>query len=442
MSRHSQDLTVDCDNVFNIEPKPNSTLRQENESFYITNEQNFKTVARLQQQLDDRSQQMLQKESILESVTAEKKTLLHSLEAARKETVKKGHELETVRGETSQLRSNLGWLQQFLFEMQPMVKETSCKHLDDVFGSMYAIIESHFGGDVDQAILADSNCWDRIRYHPFVKDAIPLPQSNSTPAKQMRIAAILAICADALSRHVFQSTYLLNESTELSDLMNELCAEEPSKEWFLRSALLTILPRKQRENGKVWADRAVDAVMACVRPILPKEKQKNFHSTLQNICGKACDIWIQFQGVNGKIVSTMEISDADEWKPLSPPSSKTRPGRQKKAGNAQRPDGDSKEPSQAQSQPNGDDDDVGVVVWPAFLFRKNRNERVELLREGFVVTEAQMREARYEEPATRLGKRRVMRLKARSLSMSSKNGEANTGRGFLSPKDGGGSTGD
>ncbi|CAM1510721.1 Fc.00g010560.m01.CDS01 [Cosmosporella sp. VM-42] len=431
----------------------NSELREDNERFQGAYSQHCKTVSRLQQQLDDQTHQ-------LEETTNRIKRFQDSLVAAKKATGDKVKELERSKKEALRLRSNLDQVRPFVFKMKQAEEETmyaipptfsllithydgSRKQLNDIFEAIYTLVDDCLGGSLEEAVLTNSSNWNKIRRHESVDDIIPLPLTNSAMAKQMRIAAILAICANALSRHVFQSTYILKTSNELSNLMTELSEVGREQELFLRSVLLSVWSDKQRENGRIWADQAVTDVVSNVKSILPKARLEDFASSLKNIYRNACDTWLHLQQLDGKVESVMYMSEEAGWVALfsALPVNKV----QGQKSNGDRPaDGDSEQPVQAQPLSKGDGKDAVAIIWPAFLFRTIKDGSVRILRDGLVLQEEQIRAGRDEEAAMLMqGTRRMARLnrRSRTLSMSAKSDDKNAERAFLTSGNGDGEGG-
>jgi len=102
------------------------------------------------------------------------------------------------------------------------------------------LAETTFSQDLEEKVLADSSCWSNLRGSEYLKHAvqIPLPQSNSQAAKQMRIAAVIAVLSRSLHRHVFRPLYIFAEDADLTDVLRELECANPAQEMHARSTLL------------------------------------------------------------------------------------------------------------------------------------------------------------------------------------------------------------
>lgn len=209
--------------------------------------------------------------------------------------------------------------QETLYVVLPMVSkffslEYSHRELQSIFESVYGIAERFFGNDLDETVFADHGRWVGMRK----KQPIPMPLSNSPAAKQMRMAAVLGICAQLLSKYIFQPTYLLNDSS-LSNLIVEISEVDPDTELYLRSVLLPIHPNKQEKNAKARIGHVVANVVQYAGPMLSEESEEEFRSSLTNVCKTICDQWMDFQKLEAQVEPTFEADDEDDWSLLPPP---------------------------------------------------------------------------------------------------------------------------
>lgn len=193
-------------------------------------------------------------------------------------------------------------------------REYSHQELQSIFQSVYRVTERFFGNDLDETVFADHGRWAVMRK----KQPIPMPLSNSPAAKQMRVAAVLGICAQLLSKHIFQPTYLLNDNS-LSNLIVEISEVDPDTELYLRSVLLPIHPNKQEKNAKARIGHVVASVVQYAGPMLSEESEEEFRVSLTNICKTICEKWMDFQKLEAQVESTFEAGDEDDWSLLPPP---------------------------------------------------------------------------------------------------------------------------
>lgn len=65
-----------------------------------------------------------------------------------------------------------------------------------------------------------------LRDNPTIHRSIPLPPSNLTPAKSIRVAAGLSVYASALAKHIVRPTYILRDEEAL-ETFAELTRHDP-----------------------------------------------------------------------------------------------------------------------------------------------------------------------------------------------------------------------
>lgn len=167
------------------------------------------------------------------------------------------------------------------------------------------LVESQFSQDLDESVLADDSCWHNLRSSEHLKgpQPFPLPRSNSPAAKQMRIAAVLAVLSRTLHKHLFRPTYLLDHEADapLTQLLRELEDANPAQEIHARSTLLAVLPQRQQSSAKKRVQSVVREVSWLVQHLLSALQYDTFCTGLEAICARACTQWMRIQEAQMKI---------------------------------------------------------------------------------------------------------------------------------------------
>lgn len=117
-----------------------------------------------------------------------------------------------------------------------------------MFKLVHGLVVDFFGHDLENSAFQDHANWEILRNHDLLKRIVPLPLSNTTAAKDMRVAALIGICAESMSRHIFQSTYLL-DGNQLHELVDALQSNDWHQGSYLRSVLLRSLVKEQKNNS-------------------------------------------------------------------------------------------------------------------------------------------------------------------------------------------------
>lgn len=175
--------------------------------------------------------------------------------------------------------------------------------MDTIWVSVLDLAEKHFSADLDDTVLRDSSCWTNLRSSDYLKHAvrIPLPPSNTTVAKQMRIAAVLAVLSRALTKHIFRPTYLIENDAELTRALKDLEADNPAQELHARSTLLAILPDREKRNAARRVKSVVREVSYLVQHLLSALQYEAFCTALEASCELACRQWRRIQGATMKV---------------------------------------------------------------------------------------------------------------------------------------------
>jgi hypothetical protein len=87
--------------------------------------------------------------------------------------------------------------------------------------------------------------WSGFKDEEKLGGKIPIPQSNTVDAKNMRVAAILAILARSVDRNIFQPTYHLDFNSGLRELFVQQAAKNSKRESCCRAFLLPMFPQYQ-----------------------------------------------------------------------------------------------------------------------------------------------------------------------------------------------------
>ncbi|KAK1834516.1 hypothetical protein QBC39DRAFT_369022 [Podospora conica] len=372
-------------------------------------------------------------------------------------------QLNAVQDAHKDVSRRLERLESFSVRMLPT---SECKGLDALYNKARDFAESVFGVDFPEEIIKNSGLWEGFKDHKWCK-GITVIRDNTQVAKQMRVAAALAILSRELSASIFQATYSLGESGELSALLNQIADETPEVECYLRSVLLAATPKfVYDENGEEWARKAVEHLMAIMKPLFRKgSAQEKLQHGLEDVCDQALTVWRIAQQVEGRIVVDFELGyDDGEMQPqtldfklatLSEPVGRKpqqNGGPYPPQANGGQANGTGKKAQNKPPPVETSPPDPYVVVWPEFY--AITNDQTDVLSPARVVSQAQLKEAKKEElnnhskRASRQVQRRRTMSKSESVgSPGGSNGDVSassptTSKSFLPQRGGGGHAND
>lgn len=324
------------------------------------------------------------------------------------------------------------------------------------------LAEEFFGVDFSDPILEDTAAWERIRGHEAVR-GIPLPKTNTTTAKQLRVAAVVAILSTELTQLIYRPVYLRGQAEEgLTEFLASLAVVDDEQETYLRSVLLrAAMKLPQHSAGSERVEQVSKTLLRLLVTVFDKpDHSKKFAATLRQFCGNSYNIWQGIQKFEEKVEPIREfyVEGADYWeafslssKDRSTSTSATSNQKPHQNGSSSTPGGSSAKKNQtkpsSQTPTSTEHDFSTVVVWPAFV--ADEDVAPELLVRGHVLTNSQL-QAGWEEEATRpaaISRRSTGRAARRGTMSGSEeavNGSASVGsasKPFLSSKPGGGSRG-
>lgn len=146
------------------------------------------------------------------------------------------------------------------------------------------------------------NDWAELRDDTIFKLQIPLPQSNSGAAKEMRIAMVIGVLARLVDKYIFQPTYVLGDSSGLRDLLLRQAVVDDKKETFARRMLLSMFPEEQEAEAKIRRDWVIqDLVEDVLVHFLDPENIREFEKELENVVVQAQECWRTVQYCNQRL---------------------------------------------------------------------------------------------------------------------------------------------
>jgi len=163
-----------------------------------------------------------------------------------------------------------------------------------------------------------SKTWNHLRKPKLFQHHVSLPQTNSMPTKQMRIAVILAILTRSIDRHVFNSTYLLKEESGVREVLLRQAVHNSKKESFCRALLLSMFPDEQKEAAGQRMKQVIQDIMWNVEELLPSATTKTFQSDLEWFIWRACNTWVIMQHIRKRFEPSFELVRLKdfEWQTL------------------------------------------------------------------------------------------------------------------------------
>lgn len=294
-----------------------------------------------------------------------------------------------------------------------------------MFSLARKLAEDYFAVGLSPEITSNSVPWTKIKKHPAVIGNIPLPLSDTPTAKQMRIAAFLAILAHEMRTHIFQPIYLLRDNTGLHKIMDDLNeAEDNEREAHLRSVILRLsecYPKTADAIATAHVKATMNSVSDSVLGLIPKESQDNFKASLHSLCTESCEHWRFIQRLDGKIDPDFDVDQARALFPYVPESTPRKSNNPLPTG---RPNGanlSANSKSNSTKKPNTTADPQtpaetltgAVVVWPSFY--NASTPALETLVQGYFLTGSQVAVATSEEKAEpQTGPRRTQRMESRT----------------------------
>ncbi|KAH8912718.1 hypothetical protein BR93DRAFT_857816, partial [Coniochaeta sp. PMI_546] len=395
-------------------------------------------------QAEVNAEEILALKSTIEERIAELRNLkdeLTRMTSTAEEARTRGDSLETELKDMSaqdleSMNARLIELDSYRVSLRSETEDTYVQILDTIWTSIAGLVETQFRQDLDHSVLTDDSCWANLRQSEYLKHArqIPLPQSNSPAAKQMRVAAVLAVLSRALHRYIFRPVYLTENGAGDEGIVNMLRAiacDNAVREEHTRATLLAMLPDKQKAAAAKRVSIVVREVSWSVQHLLSALQYEAFCTGLETACKLACVQWMRIQAARMKIEPYFGPPYDDyDWQVLPLPAFEgtdecihLHGEGDDQEGAAVLDDTDDEDQKSYRSSPrppnsyDGDSevapDEIMLVVWPSMCALENGE--LESITQGLVISKDQVRAA-LDEVRGR-GRQRPMTRRARTLSM-------------------------
>lgn len=238
---------------------------------------------------------------------------------------------------------------------------------------------------------------------------VPLPTSNSAHAKRMRVIASLIIYAQALSKHVFRPTYIIqNNHDELDQMLDSLARESPLHEAYVRAVLLRTSSDSREMHRETCSTAVASDVTGVIAGWLSASERESFHSAVKRLSKDACEGWEYVQRLVDRVSPSFVFELSEDWQRLPSP---TQPIVQNGAAQEEEPlvltEAErlqiTNEEERTQQQPSRpilvEKSDVISIIWPAFFASspsQTDDEALDRLHCGYALTRVDVEDAEAE----------------------------------------------
>lgn len=266
--------------------------------------------------------------------------------------------------------------------------------MNGLYERAYKLASTYCGDNLDQNLLFSAASWEELRLcKPITR--LPMPVSNSPMARTMRIAAALTIISNILCEQVFRSDYILKASNELSDILDDLLDQDPTREQHIRAELVALCPEKQKANGLARIESAVVDIFTSCRVLVLEDKQPEFRTALESLCRHAASQWFHLQRLRQRLEYSFKPGAEDQWRMLpllvDPSTALTAQSSTIQDAKAQNKDASRKRGVPARVNASK----IQFVVWPGFLLIDK--DEYDVVCEGVGLCQSQVEAAVKEE---------------------------------------------
>lgn len=133
--------------------------------------------------------------------------------------------------------------------------------------------------------------WATYEQKSGLSDVLPLPQSNSEAAIQVRCVAISAYLARIFVRDLLQPTYFLPSESNIRGLLTRQAYDNPAKATAFRASLQALLPEAQEKAIDERTKVACNTIATLTNGLLPGNEDMQYRSQLQSLAEEASQVW-------------------------------------------------------------------------------------------------------------------------------------------------------
>ncbi|CAG9956024.1 unnamed protein product [Clonostachys rosea f. rosea IK726] len=281
---------------------------------------------------------------------------------------KEQFERQNVQDEVNRLTS----FSASMVEYDEVKRDTFHAELERIFNIAYDLAARFLFQDIDMTNVTSMD-WSRMREAVLYSSSLPLPMSNTVPAKHMRFAVGLSVLAYWLTKHVFQPIYISEDQDETARLLTKI--ENRDQEVHVRSVLLQI---QDKACGQTRANKAAQEVLKSIKPFVPSLLFGQCEEEIEKVCTQALDVWSSVQHLTELVVANFKptMAPTEEGLDLPEPPSKTQATREasrkgdgpNKGGPSQPKSGGTQNQTRASpdsSAPSSSEEAV-YHIWPEF----------------------------------------------------------------------------
>ncbi|KAL5340245.1 hypothetical protein BJX70DRAFT_407541 [Aspergillus crustosus] len=250
-----------------------------------------------QQDIDGLQQKVKEKDVLIGKIKASHSENLKRLRAAEGRVDEAENAKSTLNASLQETRALLDQIEGYATKPLDYDEDAMADAFIDLWKYAITEIHSHLIKDLSEGILRDRSIWDTFKRQSnlAVEHHVPLPQSNSLAAKQMRLAIFLAILAREVDKQIFQPTYIVPEDAGIRDILANLAASDNERESFCRSILLSINPEVQNTALLSRIQAVIRNASSYLYGMLPDDQFDQLRASIGKIVERAVSVWNPLQ---------------------------------------------------------------------------------------------------------------------------------------------------
>ncbi|RDW80418.1 hypothetical protein BP5796_05116 [Coleophoma crateriformis] len=222
-------------------------------------------------------------------------------------------EKSNLSAELQKMKEELALFRSYTKHLHSNDVNTYTKQFEGLWESARKLVAACFVKDLPEVTIQTPNAWKDFKERAKLPQEIPMPRSNSRPAKQMRSAAVLAVLARLLNQYIFTPTYVLQEDKDLREVLLHEAEVKPDRESLCRGLLLTMSANKPFEAEDERVGTVVRDVTWVLQALVQGTVWDKFREDLKVLVEKAVRGWSDVQRHKERFEPNIDLRSLVGW---------------------------------------------------------------------------------------------------------------------------------
>ncbi|KAJ5659849.1 hypothetical protein N7507_006300 [Penicillium longicatenatum] len=307
-------------------------LRQQINSLKSSHSLELSKVSQSAKKINELEQSSKEKDKTIDKMKTAGSNLKTMLSSAQQKEKELEAEKTALKKELQASQGRLRTLESFTVQQLELDERSISTNFSELWAFSLSEMFTALREDLDETVLKDKSIWEKLRKEiaRFAVQYFPLVPSNSSEAKGMRLAMILAILSREICKNIFQPNYILPEDSAIHGILSRLAENNTEKESFYRRVLLSIDENAGEKILQTRIQTVVRNMSSLLWELLSETQHDSIRTSIERIVQKAAEFWLPIQRAQQRYETEFDLIDLedDDWESFCFPGDNTIPARQ------------------------------------------------------------------------------------------------------------------